>query len=212
MICPSCKCEYRAGVTQCADCGVPLVDALEPAAPPPPGDGSVVSIWYYNDPAEYASAKEALQKANIPFVDQASTRSSPFPSLLPKMEILVSSVDKDRAKKALFDFQGLSDPEDLTEEEIESLALPEKEDADQDESVIPVIDPTEDWDNDEPATEIWAGAAENLADTLIACFRENGIPSHKLSEAGCWRLVVRPGQEARAKEIVREVVEASPPA
>jgi hypothetical protein len=171
----------------------------------------MVSIWYCNDPAEYASAKEALQKADIPFVDQTSTRSFAFPSLLPKMEILVSSVDKDRAKKALFELQGLTDPEDLTEEEIESLALPEKEDADLDESVSRLIDPTEDWDNDEPATEIWAGAAEYLADMLIACFRENGIPSHKLSEAGRWRLVVRSEQEARAKEIVREVVEASPP-
>ena len=33
----------------------------------------------------------------------------------------------------------------------------------------------------------------------------------KLSEAGQWRLVVRPEQESRAKEVVREVVEASPP-
>jgi hypothetical protein len=187
------------------------VDALDPATCAPPGDGSRVSIWYCNDPAEYASAKQALQKANIPFVDQTSTRSLPFPSLLPKMEILVSGVDKDRAKKALFDFEGLTDPEELTEEEIESLALPEKEDTDQDESVNRAIDPTEDWDNDEPATEIWAGAAENLADTLIACFRENGVASRKLTENGRWRLVVRPAQQARAKEIVREVVEASPP-
>jgi hypothetical protein len=187
------------------------VDALD--APPaiPPDSGSAVPIWYCNDPAEYASAKEALQKANIPFVDQTSDRHLMFPSLRPKMEIWVSSVDKDRAKKALIDFQGLTDPEDLTDEEIESLALPEKEDTDQDESVSPVNDLTEDWDNDGPASEIWNGAAEYLADTLVACLRENSIPSHKLAEESRWRLVVRPEQEARAKEIVREVVEASPP-
>src|SRR6266566_3474360 len=208
MICPNCKCEYRVGVTQCVDCGVPLVDALSPSPSAPPGGGSVVPIWYCNDPAEYASAKEALQKAAIPFVDQTSDRYLMFPSLRPKMEIWVSSVDKDRAKKALIDFQGLTDPEDLTDEEIERLALPEKEDADQDESVSPVNEPTEDWDNDEPASEIWNGAVEYLADTLVACLRENGIASHKLTEESRWRLVVRPEQEARAKEIVREVVEA----
>jgi transcription initiation factor TFIIIB Brf1 subunit/transcription initiation factor TFIIB len=30
MICPNCKCEYIRGVTECADCGVALVDKLEP--------------------------------------------------------------------------------------------------------------------------------------------------------------------------------------
>jgi hypothetical protein len=211
MICPNCKCEYRAGVTQCSDCGVPLVEALAPAPSASTGDSSLESIWYSNDPAEYASVKETLQKADIPFVDQTSNRYLMFPSLRPKMEIWVSSADKDRAKKALFDLKGLTDPEDLTEEEIESLALPEKEDAAQDESGNPEIDPTEDWDDDEPSSEIWNGTAENLADTLMACFRENGIASHKVTEGSRWRLVVRPEQEARAKEIVREVVEASPP-
>lgn len=31
--CPKCKCEYREGITECADCKVPLVDEL-PAAEP----------------------------------------------------------------------------------------------------------------------------------------------------------------------------------
>ncbi len=187
------------------------MDTPEPSTSAPPGDGSVVPIWYCNDPAEFASAKVALQKADIPFVDQTSNRYLMFPSLRPKMEICVSSVNKDRAKKALFEFQGLTDPEDLTDEEIESLALPDKEDADQDESMSLMTDPTEDWDNTEATSEIWNGAAEYLADTLMACLRENGIPSHKLTEKDRLRLVVRPEQEARAKEIVREVVEAAPP-
>ena len=38
-----------------------------------------------------------------------------------------------------------------------------------------------------------------------------GIPSRKFAEGSRWRVVVRPEQEIRAKEIVREVVEARPP-
>ncbi len=43
MFCPQCQGEYRAGFTECADCGVPLVDALpvEPEVMPevmPEGD------------------------------------------------------------------------------------------------------------------------------------------------------------------------------
>jgi hypothetical protein len=211
MVCPNCKCEYRAGVTQCSDCGVPLVEALDTAKLVSPDDGGLEPIWYSNDPAEYASAKEALQKAGIPFVDQTSDRYFMFPSLRAKMEIWVTGADKDRAKKALFELKGLTDPEDLTEEEIESLELPANDGDDMDDSAILNADLTEDWDDDDPSTEIWNGAAEDLADTLIACLRENGIPTRKTAEGTRWGLVVRPEQEARAKEIVREVVEARPP-
>jgi hypothetical protein len=211
MICPDCKCEYRAGVTQCSDCGVPLVEALASAPPPLTDDGGLESIWYSNDPAEYASAKEALQKAGVPFVDRTSDRYLMFPSLRPKMEIWVTSADKDRAGKALRELKGLTDPEDLTDEEIASLELPEKEGGDLNEGIDLEADPKEDWDEDAPSSEIWNGGSGNLADTLVVCLREIGIASRKLSEGGSWRVVVHPEQEARAKEIVREVVEASPP-
>src|SRR5579864_1080081 len=177
MICPKCKCEYRAGVTQCSDCGVPLVEALASAPPPITEDSGLESIWYSNDPAEYASAKEALQKAGIPFVDRTSDRYLMFPSLRPKMEIWVTGADKDRAKKALFEIKGLTDPEDLTDAEIESLELPEKDGGDADESANLEADPAERWDEDAPSSEIWNGGSENLADTLIVCLREIGIAS-----------------------------------
>jgi len=74
------------------------------------------------------------------------------------------------------------------------------------------INVSEDWDDDAAVSQVWNGDEEDFANTLVACLRENGIASRKLSEAARWRLVVRPEQEARAKEIVREVVEASPPA
>ena len=64
---------------------------------------------------------------------------------------------------------------------------------------------------DDPAATVWTGDSEPLADNLVACLREVGIASRKLSEAGHWSLLVRPEKELRAKEIVREVVEASPP-
>jgi hypothetical protein len=28
MFCPQCKCEYLEGITECADCGIPLVERL----------------------------------------------------------------------------------------------------------------------------------------------------------------------------------------
>jgi hypothetical protein len=211
MFCPNCKCEYIRGVTQCADCGVPLVDALE-SLEHPGNDVRIVPIWQGNDPAEFERVKEALKNAAIPFTVPDS--KSFFSSFLPTesaMEIWISDADRERAKKILLDLEGRADPDELTPEEIESLALPESDVPDSDDQTSLEPDLSDNWDDDDPVAEVWNGEKEEFADTLAACLREIGIGSRKLSEASRWRLVVRPEQEARAKEIVREVVEASPP-
>ena len=211
MICPSCKCEYLPGVTQCPDCEVALVDALEPAPSPPPGDDSVVSIWSGNDPREFAVVKEALNKAQIPFMGPISTGYFIFPSMRPKMEIGVSVTDRQRAEKVLEDLEGQDAPGELSPEELEELALPDSGGVDQDEIAGASSDVPEDWDDPDHVSEVWNGEDEDFADTLMACLRENEIPSRKFAEENHWRLVVPSDQEARAKEIIREVVEGAPP-
>ena len=210
MICPSCKCEYIRGVTQCADCGVALVDALESPEANPAEDVRIVSIWRGNDPAECERVQEALEHAEIPFTVPDSKSPFSFLPTEPTLEVWISDADRERAKKILLDLQGRVDPDELTPEEIESLALPESDQPDR-EQTSDLQNQSENWYEDEPVIEVWNGDSEAFADSLIACLREVGIASHKLSEAGHWRLAVRPEQESRAKEVVREVVEASPP-
>jgi hypothetical protein len=212
MFCPSCKCEYLAGVTQCSDCDVPLVDALEAPTATPPGDGGIVSIWYGDDPRAFAQVKEALDKAGIRFMGPVPTGYFIFPSMRPKMEVAVSVADRERAEKVMLELESLGeDPDELTPEQRESLAIPDSDSVDHAEAASTETDAPENWDDQEPVHEVWKGDEEDFANTLIACFRENGIASRKLTEGKRWRLVVRPENEARAKEIVREVVEASPP-
>jgi hypothetical protein len=211
MFCPSCKCEYIAGVTQCSDCGVPLVDSLSSGTAAPLKHSGVVAVWSGNDPAECIAVKDALTKAEIPFVDQSSNAYFIFRSMRPKTEICVPFIDEQRARKILLGFRGSVDLDELTPEEIASLELPESNSDSQDEEVAIQSELSEDWDDEEPVSEIWKGDEEHFANTLIACLRENGIASHKIAEGSRWRLVVRPDEEARAKEIVREVVEARPP-
>ena len=127
------------------------------------------------------------------------------------MEIWVSERDQERARKVVLDLEGRIYPDELTPEEIESLELPESDEPDSGDQTSEPENLPENWYEDEPVVEVWNGDKEEFADTLTACLREIGITSHKLSEAGQCRLVVRPEQETRAREIVREVVEASPP-
>ena len=215
MFCPNCKCEYLPGVKECADCGVALVDSLTSSAADHPSDGGLISIWAGDDPGECAAVKEALGKAGIPFTDQPSTGYFIFPSLRLKNEIWVASADEDRAEKVLLDLEGRGDPAEMTPEEMESLALPESDGIDHEEVTSVPDDIPDDWDGEDAGSEVWnevwSGNKEDLANTLATCLREIGIASRKVGEAGRWRLVVPPGQETRAKEIVREVVEASPP-
>ena len=211
MICPNCKCEYIRGVTQCAECGVALVDSLESPEANPAEDVRIVAIWRGNDPAECERVKEALDNADIPFTAPDSKSHFSFLPTEPTMEILISDADREKARKILLELEGRVDPDELTPEEIELLALPESNSPDSDDQTAQPPDASDNWDEDDPVAEVWNGDQEDFADTLTACLREIGIGSRKLSEASRWRLVVRPEQEARAKEIVREVVEASPP-
>jgi hypothetical protein len=42
MFCPQCRCEYRPGFHECADCALPLVEQLPEPAPPPKPDPEAV--------------------------------------------------------------------------------------------------------------------------------------------------------------------------
>src|SRR5882762_7084156 len=153
MFCPSCKCEYIAGVTQCSDCGVPLVDSLSSETAALKHSG-VVAVWAGNDPAECVAVKDALTKAEIPFVDQSSNAYFIFRSMRPKTEICVPFIDEQRARKILLGFQGSVDLDELTPEEIASLELPESNGDSQDQATMQSV-AAEHWDEDEPVTEVW---------------------------------------------------------
>ncbi len=207
MVCPNCKCEYIRGVTECADCGVPLVQALEPQDPNPLDNVRLVSVWQGNDPSECERVKAALENAGIEFLDRDSKNFDVFVPLGSDLEIFVSAADRDAARKIILDEDGSIDPNELTPEGIEALTLPESDQPDSDEPQ----DLSVEWHEDDPTVAVWTGESEVLADNLVMCLREVGIASRKLSDPGTWQVVVRPEQESRAKEIVREVVEASPP-
>jgi hypothetical protein len=211
MFCPTCKCEYLDGVTQCADCGVALVETLDLAETTPPEGDAIVSIWSGNDPRKFVAIIGALDHAEIPYTCPGATGYFIFPSMRPKMEIWVPVDDREMAEKVLRDSESMGEPDNWTPEEREHLALPESDYLENNDPTSVSPDLPGEWDDEENVSEVWTGDDEHLADTLIMCIAENGIPSHKIAEENHWRIVVHPGRESRAKEIIREVIEASPP-
>jgi hypothetical protein len=67
MYCPECQVEYRAGFTECADCHVPLVEALPTSAEAPSPDLELVRVLEGNNAVVEAVAKMTLDAAGIPF-------------------------------------------------------------------------------------------------------------------------------------------------
>jgi hypothetical protein len=170
-----------------------------------------VSVWRGNDPAECERVQAALENAGIEYMDRDSKNFDPFVPSGSKLEICVSTVNRDAARKIILDEDGVIDAQELTPEDIAQLTLPESDGSDNDESLEEQTDLSAQWYDDDPTTDVWNGESEAFADMLTMCLREVGIASRKLDQDGHWHVVVRPPQETRAKEIVREVVDASPP-
>ena len=81
---------------------------------------------------------------------------------------------------------------------------------------------TEDWNPEEATSEVWAGADSDLAAMIVDSLRENGISSRIVlsekreqpasqAQPQKQKILVVPQDAKRAKEIVREIVEATPP-
>ena len=67
--------------------------------------------------------------------------------------------------------------------------------------------------SDESGTlAIWSGSDEKLAKFLMSALAENQIPADYDTTQLRFVILVAPANEKRAREIVREVTEATPPA
>ena len=69
----------------------------------------------------------------------------------------------------------------------------------------------EDWNRDDAVTEIWSGDEAAMAEFLAASLQINQIQFRRDVNGDKHTIYVLPGDETRAREIVREVVEGVPP-
>ena len=65
MICPNCKCEYKEGFFECADCKLPLVYAL-PEEKIQKEELELLKVFSTRDPALLALIQSILESENIP--------------------------------------------------------------------------------------------------------------------------------------------------
>jgi hypothetical protein len=214
MFCPECKAEYRSGFARCADCDAELVYELpaaaltvvEPAEPGHPEDDPFCSFWKGDDPRVHAELCELLGEQSIPYktirrqdhLFNWNTKSA--------IEIGVPFSQFDKAEAVIKEAYG-GDDEPVSEEVARTMELPEVVEA---REAHAAWDPGE-WYPEDGTLEIWAGGQAEMGELLAASLGENQIHARVAETGGAYRLFVLPGDETRAREIVREVVEAVPP-
>lgn len=204
MYCPACKAEYRPGFTRCHDCNVPLVaelakeDSLE----------AYVVLWQGEDPALHDTLCEELEKASIEYAEtplEVYLRNSwdPFNLKLGPQLGFVISVAAGSLRTARAILERLLDIEQTDADFTEAKKTPAA-------GVNDLLPPLH-WDPFSATVEIWTGDNLDRLQFLASSLREVGIPSKSLLERQTLRLMARPQDEAQAREIVRQVLEAALP-
>jgi hypothetical protein len=167
--------------------------------------GSVVLLWAGEDPALHSALLEQLESAAIHFVDKSLGDDEVAPTADPLpidwkprfgFEVAVFSPQLPAAREIL---------EKLLNEEPQDLELPAQE-------KLPGQDPPlESITEAHPTAEVWAGNDDKIAQFLTAALQENEIALHLENPGDQTRIFVSAANEARAREIVREIVDAAPP-
>jgi hypothetical protein len=229
MFCPQCNAEYRPGFTRCADCDVELVNeppqyALAdqpPADPGDPNDDPFCSFWKSQDARVHAELCEVLEQAGIPhktiFRSDHLFNFSNFPAY----EIGVPFSLFEKAEKVVQETYGTDEVQDVGAQELAGLVVrPSGRVAILPESVQlpaedipgpPATGESADWFPEDATVSVWSADSPEQREFLVAALHENGI-NCRLDEQGTRAsLYVLPDDAARAREIVREVVEGEPP-
>jgi hypothetical protein len=234
MFCPQCRVEYRAGFTRCTDCEVGLVqdlplarsDSFDANPPGSPGDEEdpFCAFWQGDDARLHAELGTVLDEAGIPHKTvcredhlfnlknfPAFRIGVPF-SLFEKAEAAVKDayeVDASRADAvpSLNPRVPIPDRSRVIETLPETLAPSEEQN-------IPAPPESDDETERELAgrgIEVWSGEGTFRGDTLFAALRQNKIRAYRETSHGKQSLLVSSEQAAKAREIVRAVVEGVPP-
>jgi hypothetical protein len=240
VFCPNCRLEYRPGFNECSDCRVPLVESLPEVEDPsiPRDTQGRELLWSGISRPLYRAIAAALDARRIAHTDvdkefgilptmvQAATLVWIDPrNRMAAHQALAEVLEKDPSATSASDeieLESVSvDPFGLNRRAFNRADGAAHEDASQTSEGVEAQDDgsdedvpddiVEDFDTDEATIEVWSGEDEEMARTFEDCLNNVGIGCVVDEGGGKWRVLVLPSSEKRAREIVREITEASAP-
>jgi hypothetical protein len=203
--CPLCDAEYAASHVQCSVCGVDLVAEALRGRPLDERQRKerIVVVWRGGDPLAVSEVISALRDAGIRHHVQPTNEHMVFELGMPrpKYAVRVFSSDAAKAKELLADIR-----------ESPPFALDEIEELDPEQASAEVHTPAREWNPRAATVEVWSGEDAALGELLEACLRENRIGVRREgADPSRIRLLIMAADESSAREIIREVREATPP-
>jgi hypothetical protein len=203
--CPVCDAEYSDKHASCTICGIALVREELRGRPldEQQRNERIELVWRGGDPRAVSEVIQSLREAGIRHHVQPTNEHLVFELGMPRPKYAVRTFASDsiRAKELL---SRIYETSPFVSTEASALAMAE-EPVEQ-HSRRPKFTPSA------ATAEIWVGEDEGFAELLQACLRENGIGVRCQGKPpGAMLLRVMPADEAAAREIIREVRDASPP-
>jgi hypothetical protein len=239
MFCPNCKAEYRPGFTKCSDCDVDLVEHL--SSDNLVADGKVTTdsdgrelLWSGLSARLQATICSALDSARIAHKESVrefgllptTVQSASFIWIEPRDRAAARSVlDKvlagpefsEQLSEEVFAETGRVNPLSVDRrvfiraETEESVNSEDEPDESGETNELTPNDFVEDPDPDDATRQVWAGEDGEMALYLADCLRGVGVGCVLSTDGDKSRVLVLPEAETRAREIVREVLDAAPP-
>jgi hypothetical protein len=210
--CPLCDAEYGETRGRCSVCGVDLVPEEMRGRPLDERQRreKIQVIWRGGDPVAVSEVINTLRQAGIRHHVQPTNDHMVFELGMPrpKYAVRVFASDVARARELLANIRETA-PFALTE----TTALESAEPESNDREARSHATPQHRWNPAQANVDIWNGQDPALAELLEACLHENRIGVKREGEQpGIQHLLVMAADEVRAREIVREVRDAIPPA
>jgi len=179
-----------------------------------------VVAWRGTDPSAFSAAMAALKEAGIPAYEISDHDQLAWGLAMPRprYRIMVRKMDLATAEPLIAPFgeragwahardiwkgknEFLDDDEEKSQEDSAKTRLRVEHAPD---DIPPEFDPKK------ATTLVWSGEVE-MARSIKDCLRENGIDCVVRSRGEELQVLVVPNCEARAKEIIREIIEATAP-
>jgi hypothetical protein len=203
--CPLCNAEYPASFESCTVCGVELVPEGMRGIPltEQSKKDRLVIVWRGGDPVAVSMAVSLLREAGIRHHVESTHDYFVFELAMPRPRytVRVLQADSQQAGEVLAGvtdspFFGVGISPDFPVEES-----------------VPVPTVSSNWNLAAATVEVWAGEDAALARVLEDCLQENRVGFRREDGEGRRiQLCVMPADESAAREIIREILEATPPA
>ncbi len=212
LVCPLCGTDFSAEFARCTECGVELISWEESQEPIDSelAEEPLEVIWQGSDPFSVSKVLAELRDEGIVHQVLATHDHLAYELAMPRPRYRVTVFQSD-SENAWNRIASIPQSYAFSRSTPEQRSL-ENEESQIDPGAAPWPARLKKWKPKEATVEIWSGQDTAFARVILNCFAENDLPCRMHEQRpGPVHVFVRPHDADRAREILREITEGTPP-